>query len=35
VIITRRNDRRLRITATDWVKTATDGPSCTSPKTAL
>ena len=30
VIITRRNDRRLRITATDWVKTATDGPSSVS-----
>jgi hypothetical protein len=27
VIITRRNDRRLRLTATDWVKTATAGPS--------
>jgi conjugative relaxase-like TrwC/TraI family protein len=29
LIITRRNDRRLRITATDWVKTATGGPSST------
>ena len=29
VIITRRNDRRL--TATDWVKTGTAGPSPTSP----
>ena len=29
LIITRRNDRRLRITATDWVKTVTDGPSST------
>ena len=27
VIITRSNDRRLRLTATDWVKTATAGPS--------
>ena len=29
LIITRSNDRRLRITATDWVKTATGGPSST------
>ena len=29
LIITRRNDRRLRITASDWVKTATGGPSST------
>jgi conjugative relaxase-like TrwC/TraI family protein len=27
VIITRSNDRRLRFTATDWVKTGTAGPS--------
>jgi AAA domain len=27
VIITRSNDRRLRLTATDWVKNATGGPS--------
>jgi conjugative relaxase-like TrwC/TraI family protein len=27
LIITRRNDRRLRVSATDWVKTATVGPS--------
>jgi ATP-dependent exoDNAse (exonuclease V) alpha subunit len=27
VIITRSNDRRLRLSATDWVKTATGGPS--------
>ena len=27
LIITRANDRRLRLTATDWVKTATGGPS--------
>ena len=27
VIITRRNDRRLRLTATDWVKNGTAGPS--------
>ncbi|MFL6044592.1 MAG: MobF family relaxase [Propionibacteriaceae bacterium] len=26
VIITRSNDRRLRLSATDWVKTATGGP---------
>jgi ATP-dependent exoDNAse (exonuclease V) alpha subunit len=31
LVITRRNDRRLRISATDWVKTATAGPSSTSP----
>ena len=29
LIITRSNDRRLRISATDWVRTATDGPSST------
>jgi hypothetical protein len=29
LIITRANDRRLRITATDWVKTVTGGPSST------
>jgi conjugative relaxase-like TrwC/TraI family protein len=29
LIITRRNDRRLRISATDWVKTVTGGPSST------
>jgi hypothetical protein len=34
VIITRQNDRRLRITATDWVKTATAGPSSMSPRPA-
>ena len=27
VIITRTNDRRLRLTATDWVKTGTVGTS--------
>jgi hypothetical protein len=27
MIITRSNDRRLRLSATDWVKTATAGPS--------
>ena len=31
LIITRRNDRRLRITATDWVKNGTVGPSSISP----
>jgi hypothetical protein len=35
VIITRQNNRRLRITATDWVKTATAGRSCMSHGTAL
>jgi len=29
LIITRSNDRRLRISATDWVKTATGGSSST------
>jgi len=30
VIITRTNDRRLRLAPTDWVKTGTAGPSPTS-----
>jgi ATP-dependent exoDNAse (exonuclease V) alpha subunit len=33
MIITRSNDRRLRLSATDWVKTATAGPSPRSPNT--
>jgi ATP-dependent exoDNAse (exonuclease V) alpha subunit len=34
VIITRSNDRSLRLSATDWVKNATAGPSPTSGDTA-
>jgi conjugative relaxase-like TrwC/TraI family protein len=34
VIITRSNDRRLRLGANDWVKTATAGPSRTSANAA-
>jgi hypothetical protein len=31
LIMRRSNDRRLRFTATDWVKKVTGGPSSTSP----